>query len=135
MGIKSKPSERRFSETISLFCRLMDDARADFSWSEDEVVRLDKLTQDYLHKLELGGLDYKERAKVATQLAQCRKSRREHKDTAEMLRPLVQFLESEKGKGMLNLVREVLGKTRKIEESMQYRVYVPRVMTEEEFRK
>ena len=89
---------------------------------------MDKLTQDYLHKLELGNLDYKERARVATQLAQCRRSRRECKDTVEVLEPLVQFLESDKGKNLYNLVRETLGKTRKVEERMETRVYIPRVL-------
>lgn len=82
-------------------------------------------------KLELENLDYRERAKVATQLAQCRRIRRECKDTVEVLEPLVQFLESDKGKTLYNLVRETLGKTRKVEERMETRVYIPRVLEEE----
>ena len=92
---------------------------------------MDRLTQDFLHKLELDGLDYKERAKVATQLAKCRQARRECKDTVEILEPLVQFLESDKGKNLLNLVREALGKTRKVEERMETRTYIPRVLEQE----
>lgn len=106
----------QFSESISSFCKLMENAQRDYAWNYDEVNRMDRLTQDYLHKLELDGLDYKERAKVATQLAKCRQARRECKDTVEILEPLVQFLESDKGKNLLNLVREALGKTRKVEE-------------------
>lgn len=108
----------QFSESISSFCKLMENAQRDYAWNYDEVNRMDRLTQDYLHKLELDGLDYKERAKVATQLAKCRQARRECKDTVEILEPLVQFLESDKGKNLLNLVREALGKTRKVEERM-----------------
>lgn len=104
----------QFSESISSFCKLMENAQKDYAWNYDEVNRMDRLTQDYLHKLELDGLDYKERAKVATQLAKCRQARRECKDTVEILEPLVQFLESDKGKNLLNLVREALGKTRKV---------------------
>ena len=89
---------------------------------------MDRLTQDYLHKLELENLDYKERAKVATQLAQCRQARRACKDTVEVLKPLVEFLESDRGKNLYNLVREALGKTRKVEERMETRVYFPRVL-------
>lgn len=99
----------QFSESISSFCKLMENAQRDYAWNYDEVNRMDRLTQDYLHKLELDGLDYKERAKVATQLAKCRQARRECKDTVEILEPLVQFLESDKGKNLLNLVREALG--------------------------
>ena len=88
MKKKSKP---QFSPYISEFCRIMEDAQKDYAWNYDEVNRMDRLTQDYLHKLELDNLDYKERAKVATQLAHCRQQRRECKDTVEVLEPLVQF--------------------------------------------
>ena len=127
----NKRSKPKFSATISEFIAMMESASKDYAWNYNEVNRMDKLTQDYLHKLELGNLDYKERAKVATQLAQCRRSRRECKDTVEVLEPLVQFLESDKGKNLYNLVRETLGKTRKVEERMETRVYIPRVLEEE----
>lgn len=71
----------KFSGAISSFCELMTSAQKDYVWNYEEVNRMDRLTQDYLHKLELENLDYKERAKVATQLAKCRQSRRECKDT------------------------------------------------------
>ena len=80
--VKAAP---QFSESISSFCKLMENAQRDYAWNYDEVNRMDRLTQDYLHKLELDGLDYKERAKVATQLAKCRQARRECKDTVEIL--------------------------------------------------
>ena len=127
----NKRSKPKFSATIIEFIEMMESASKDYAWNYNEVNRMDKLTQDYLHKLELGNLDYKERAKVATQLAQCRRSRRECKDTVEVLEPLVQFLESDKGKNLYNLVRETLGKTRKVEERMETRVYIPRVLEEE----
>lgn len=132
---KKKKQEPQFSECISAFCRMMEDAKRDYIWNYDQVNRMDKLTQDYLHKLELDNLDYKERAKIAMQLAKCRQERREHKDTAEILEPLVQFLESDKGKNLLNLVREVLGKTRKVEERMETRTYIPRVLEQEKCNK
>ncbi len=87
-------------------------------------------TQDYLHKLELEGPKYKDRAKIATALQQTRVRRRLHKDMAETLRPLASFIESEKGKMLLNLLRETLGQTRKVEEKMENRVYIPRVLEE-----
>ena len=112
-----------FSTYISEFCKMIDSAKSDYNWNRDEVNRLDRLTQDYLHMLELDGLNYKERAKVATKIAKCRQDRRASKDTAEILEPLIQFLESDKGKNMMNLMREVLGKTRKVEERMENRTY------------
>ena len=123
-----KRDKPKFSIYISEFCKMMENSQKDYAWNYDEVNRMDRLTQDYLHKLELENLDYKERAKVATQLARCRQQRRECKDTVEVLEPLVQFLESDKGKNLLNLMREALGKTRKVEERMETRTYVPRVL-------
>lgn len=130
MGAK-KSNKPKFSPCIGDFCCLMENAQKDYAWNYEEVNRLDRLTQDYLHKLELDGLDYKERAKVATLLAQCRQKRRKCKDTVEVLEPLVQFLDSDKGKNLYNLVREALGKTRKVEERMETRTYVPRVLGQE----
>lgn len=113
----------QFSTYISDFCKMVDNAKSDYQWNRDEVNRLDRLTQDYLHMLELDKLDYKQRAKVATQIAKCRQERRASKDTAETLEPLIQFLDSDKGRNMMNLLREVLGKTRKVEERMENRTY------------
>ena len=132
MSKKMKPALPQFSNTISNFCKLMEDAKSDYAWNYNEVNRMDRLTQDYLHKLELEDLDYKERAKIATQLTRCRQARRACKDTVEVLEPLVQFLESDKGKNLLNLVREALGKTRKVEERMETRTYIPRVLEQED---
>lgn len=126
-----KRSAPKFSATISDFVKMMDEAAKDYAWNYEEVGRMDRLTQDYLHKLELDGLDYKERAKVATQIAKCRQARRACKDTVEVLTPLVEFLESDKGKMLYNLVREALGKTRKVEERMETRVYIQRVLKED----
>ena len=110
---------------------MLDNAKKDYEWNAQSVKRMDGLTQDYLHSLELDNLGYKERAKIATKLADCRRERREHKDMALNLEPLVTFLDSEKGKQMLNLMREALGKTRKIENYMQNRRYFARVLNAE----
>ena len=120
----------QFSKSISDFITMMEDTKKDYQWNYEEVGRLDLLTQDYLHKLELDNLNYRERAKVATKLASCRQSRREHKDMVEVLEPLVNFMESDKGKSLLNLLREALGKTRKVEGRMGNRVYITRVLDE-----
>lgn len=125
---KKKAREPQFSSCISDFCKMVENARSDYEWNYDEVNRLDKLTQDYLHQLELDGLDYYERAKVATQLAQCRQLRRISKDTVEVLEPLITFLDGDKGRGMMNIMRETLGKTRKVEERMRTRTYRYKVL-------
>lgn len=38
----------QFSESISSFCELMENAQRDYAWNYDEVNRMDRLTQDYL---------------------------------------------------------------------------------------
>ena len=122
----------QFSENISGFCNMVDKARQDYEWNYNEVNRLDYLTQDYLHKLELDGLCYSERAKVATQLARCRQLRRASKDTVEIFKPLIDFLDTDKGKQLLSLMRETLGKTRKVEEKMKTRTYRNKILEEDE---
>lgn len=130
---KNKDKEGyQISSYISDFCKMLAKAQEDYKWNREEVNRLDKLTQDYLHQLELEGLNYRERAKVATQLSQCRQLRRDSKDTVEVLEPLIAFLESDKGKNTINLMRNVLGKTRSIEEKMKLRTYRYKVLTESE---
>ena len=120
------------SGNIKQFCDFTDQAKLDYQWNYDEVNRLDKLTQDYLHSLELDNLNYKERAKVATQLQKCRQERRIAKDIVENLAPLVDFLSSDKGNSYMKLMREVQGRTRKTEAKMKHRFYVPRVLEKED---
>lgn len=126
MSKKNNCETPRFSVAISTFIELMDSAKSDYYWNSDEVARLNRLQQDYLHKLELEGLDYRERAKVATKLMKCRQDRRDSKDMVATLQPLVDFLESDKGKNMINLMKEVLGRTRRVEKGMECRRYIPR---------
>ena len=73
----------QFSVCLSDFITLVTEALRDYQWNYEEVNRLDHLTQDYLHELELDGLDYRGRAKVATQLRDCRQLRRASKDTVK----------------------------------------------------
>ena len=127
---KKEGSPPKFSQNISDFCNMVSEAKRTFEWNRNEVGRLDRLTQDYLHKLELDGLSYGERAKVATQIARCRQLRRASKDTTEILEPLVEFFETDRGKQLLNLMKEVLGKTRKTEERMEGRTYRYKVLEE-----
>lgn len=127
--MKSEP--KKLSQIISEICAFLDTSVKDYNYNYEQVQVMDKLTQDYLHKLELDGLDYRERAKVATRLADCRKKRRAYKDETEILQPLVDFLQTDKGRTTLNLLKEVLGKTRKAEEKQERRIYFPRVLKEE----
>ena len=124
----------RFSASISDFCTMVSEAKRDYEWNSDEINRLDRLTQDYLHQLELQNLNYSERAKIATKLAECRRLRRASKDTVETLKPFIDFIESDKGKQAMNLMREALGKTRKVEENMKNRSYRYKVLDKADIR-
>lgn len=126
--MSKKVNTPQFSATISNFCNMVNEVTRDYEWNKSEVNRLDKLTQDYLHQLELNDLAYRERAKIATQLTKCRRLRRESKDTVEILEPFIDFIDSEKGKQTMNLMREALGKTRKVEKYMENRTYRYKVL-------
>lgn len=126
MSRKSKVSVPKFSYAIGELIELLENAKKDYYWNADEVNRLNGLQQDYLHMLELDGLNYGERAKIATRLMKCRQDRRDSKDMVRVLEPLIRFMESDKGRNMVNLMKEVLGKTRRVEKEMENRIYVPR---------
>ena len=126
--MRKKKNEALFSASISEFCKLINSASKDFAWHSEEESKMDMLTQDLLHALELNNLDYKERAKLATQLQHCRKQRRVHKDIATVLEPLVEFLESYRGKNLVNALNEAVGKMRKAEEKIAKRTYYPRII-------
>ena len=120
-----------YSEAISAAIKTMEQARRDYEYSFDRTHTLDELTQDYLHSLELDLLTYSDRAKIATKLKKCRKERRECKDTVRVLEPLYNYITSEKGQHLDNMLKEVLGATRKAEKSLDGRVYRPRVLGKE----
>lgn len=98
MSKKNNRSVPQFSYAIGELIELLENAKKDYYWNADEVNRLNGLQQDFLHKLELDGLNYAERAKIATKLMKCRQDRRESKDMVRVLDPLVKYLESDKGK-------------------------------------
>lgn len=124
--MRKNAKTRPFSEQISDICKMFDQVVKDFQYSSEKVNELDKLTQDYLHALELDNLKYEERAKVATLLMKCRKERREHKDNMAVLEPMVVLLEGQ-GKDYPKFFEMVLGRTRKAEERLKNRTYCPKV--------
>ena len=124
-------NEKQYSDFIKSFISAMEDASSEYAYCYKRVNDLDYLTQDYLHKLELDDLDYRERAKVATKIRDARKERRQCKDRVEVLQPLVDYMESDRGKTMLNYLREVLGRTRKAEDRHKNRIYINKRLEEE----
>lgn len=107
------------SERISGFLCDMDQSKKDYDWAVQEESRMEKLTQDYLHMLEFGDLDYRSRAGVAKAIKECRVKRREAKDVIHTTEPIIDFLDGERGKVLLSQLQQVLGKVRKEEKFIE----------------
>ena len=125
--------EQKLSQQISGFLQLMEQAQKSYTYSAEEVQRMELLTQDYLHKLELQSCSYHARTRVATAIRDCRAERRRHKDNTIILEPLVGFLQTEKGKLLISQLQQTLGAVRKAERVTQDRQYHPRVLSAEEY--
>lgn len=111
------------SEILTDFLNMLSEAEQMNLEANQQLERLDKLTQDYLHGLEF--CQYKDRAKVATALARVRKERRKWKDIKEETDTLVEWMES--NKVVYNKMREMLGQLRKVEKyHNNERVYIPK---------
>lgn len=122
--------DKKPSEYISEFLNFIAEAQSQYKFCSEEVNNQDKLTQDYLHSLELDALKRDERSKVATKLAVNRKDRRYYKDRVEELEPIVQFFEEQQNKKMLDKMKQMLGVVRKSELYHKDRKYIPRMLKE-----
>ena len=118
------------SEYITEFLNFVSNAQSHYRFCCDELNEQDKLTQDYLHSLELDDLKCNERSKLATKLAVNRKDRRYYKDRVEELEPIIQFFDDPQNKKVLNKLNEVIRQVHKAESYHKYRTYVPRVLKE-----
>ena len=93
--------DKKPSEYITEFLNFVAEAQVQHRICEEEVNNQDKLTQDYLHKLELGELKCDARSKVATKLAINRQDRRYYKDRVEEFKPIVDFFNDPTNKKVL----------------------------------
>lgn len=118
------------AEDLRTIIYTLDQIQKDYEWAYAQVGLCDKETQDILHSMELDKIDKNQRNKMATRLQRIRRIRRENKDLVEINEPIVDFLQSNRGQQMQNLLKEVLGKTRKVEEYHATRTYKPRVRKE-----
>jgi hypothetical protein len=107
-------------------------AQSQYRFYSEEVNNQDKLTQDYLHSLELDNLKCDGRSKIATKLMVNRKDRRYYKDRVEELEPIVQFFTEPQNKKVLDMLKQVLGATRKAENYHKDRIYIPKILKNKE---
>lgn len=115
------------SYNIESFLNFLREAEKLYRTSYDKVNELDKLTQDYLHDIELGDFDYKGRAKIATKLKETRQARRKYKDVTLTLQPVTEWIQIHKG--TINELQQLLGKVRKEEKALTNRIYIRKVDT------
>lgn len=96
------------SDIISAFLNLIIQSENEYQFALELQRAEEKKTQDVLHMLELDNLNYKERAKLATQLKNIRQKCRRYKDEVEELECIVQF--KKENKNLVNLLTQLLGK-------------------------
>ena len=119
------------SHFIKAFLDFVENAKSEYTFNFEAMKNEERITQDYLHKLELEGLNYRERSKIATQLAANRQARRNYKDAVEELSPIVDFFEDPQNKKLIDHMTRLLGQVRKVENYHQRRFYVPKAILEE----
>lgn len=116
------------SKYITEFLNFLSQAQSHYSFCLDELSKQDKLTQDYLHSLELDELKCRERSKIATQLSINRKDRRYYKDRIEELQSLMEWLDKPENKKAIRSLEQALGAVRRMENYHKNRFYVPKVL-------
>ena len=116
------------SQYIKTFLDFVENAKSDYNYNLEAMKNEDRITQDYLHKLELEGLNCRERSKIATQLAANRQARRNYKNAVEELEPIIEFFEDPQNKKLIANMSQLLGQVRKVESYHQRRFYVPKVI-------
>lgn len=122
--------DKKPSEYLTEFLNFVSEVQSQYRFCSEEAEIQEKLTQDYLHSLELDGLKRDERSKIATKLMINRKDRRYYKDRIEEFEPIVQFFDEPQNKKVLDKLKQVLGQVRKAENYHKDRKYIPRVLKE-----
>lgn len=126
-------AKKELSELLFDFLHLLAQVQEQTAEFLEKAQAFDCLQQDYLHQLELEQTNYHSRANIASKLRQCRIDRRDAKNYLEITEPLLTFLNSDRGKVLISQLREVAGRTKKVERTVQQRSYLPRVMEQKEY--
>lgn len=109
--------EKEPSEVLSEFLAYIDRIRYDYKAAHDAVKKEEKRLQDLLHDIEFAGGE-NEKRRAGTRLQQSRRNRRRKKDEMMSLELVVQFFDEPTQKSTINKMRQLLGKQRKQEESL-----------------
>lgn len=117
------------SQIIKNFLDMINEAELNIVADYNYVNKLDKATQDIMHKLELEDLSYAENCKLMTKLKNIRKDRRYYKDRVEQYQVISDYYNA--NKKSVELLRQKLGEVRKVEEYHSKRTYTPKVLRED----
>lgn len=127
---ESKDTILGMSQKVKDVISFFREAESDYKWHSEQLEYTEKKTQDLLHILELDTTTKNERNRIATELRTIRRARREHKDVLDLTRPVMELLQSDKGKQIYNLMSEVQGRVKKAESYHANRQYWMRVPLE-----
>ena len=120
------------SEKIELIIYLLEQFKKDNDWFQAQFKDAENEENNIRHEFEgIGSEDgkppkYKRRAVLSTRLQRSLISRRVAKDDISILKFIVDYLETESCKSSLNQLKQILGKTRKVEDEMSTRRYIKR---------
>ena len=112
------------STHISEFLKFLREADTIYAIADATQKESDNETQDILHAMELDSLSYHGRARLSSALSAVRKKRRTAKDTAEIMKPVLEW--KEKNRAALKSLETILGTVRTLEKDKDNRFYVKR---------
>lgn len=97
--------------------------------AQSQINTEQQITQDLLHAIEFAD-NCKEWYRLSTQLHYSRVRRRQYKNAVEVLEPVVKFLKSPDNKKCLDILRNIVGESRKIKSTLSDKTYHPRILNE-----
>ena len=107
--------EEKVSEILARAAKLLNDAPKVYETNFELMKEQDALQQDLLHKLEIENLTRDERAKLATELRDCRRLRRKYKDVVEELEPIAGYCGTAAGMQAVKHLSRFVGEIRNFE--------------------
>lgn len=101
-----------YTENLARHFRELCDCR---NMVETEISELTRRNDDITHRMERSDCKYKERARLATQLANIRRERRVLKDWLRANKPYFDYIGSVNGEKAQNMLSNLVGIGRRVE--------------------